>query len=82
MSTEHRLRLDTEPFEATLRGERTAEHRWVGDRRYDVGDTVVLTEAAPRARRLRMRIVRIDTGPEFGIRRDYAVLHLAPMEEE
>lgn len=83
------MALDYGPYEASVRGERTAEHRWVGssaenERRIEVGDVVILEEREPgqgegarTGRTHRRTVTHIDVGPAFGIRFNYALIHLA-----
>lgn len=85
----HRLKTWPEAFDATYRGEKTAEFR-KNDRDFEVGDLVTLERWDPETevprplhvfpdltlREIVKRITHIVYGPDFGIPKGYAMLSL------
>lgn len=75
-----------EPFRALRLGLKTAEYRYLRDRRFAVGDLLLLDEYEPEEQRYtgeteRRIITRIDAGPDFGIRTDYGMLSMVSEPE-
>lgn len=76
---QHHLKVWPEPFAALVLGLKTAEYRYVADRRFEVGDLLILEEyEAPTqtytGRVERRVITRIDRGPDFGIRQGFGMI--------
>lgn len=79
---QHHLRTFPEPFAAVRAGLRTADHRYILDRNFAVGDTLLLEEYLPETQSYtgeveRRVVTQIDRGPNFGIRAGYGVLSYA-----
>lgn len=76
----HALKSWPEPFSNCWRGVKTAEFR-LNDRRFCVGDELLLREWDPRKREYSGReilavVTHVQRGGEFGIPADYVVLSL------
>ncbi len=79
----HNLKTWPIPFQAVLDGTKTAEYR-KNDRRYEVGDILLLEEYLPdkeyyTGRTIEVKVSHIVYGNQFGIPNDYCVMSILPL---
>lgn len=83
--TTHRLKTWPEPFYATKRGVKPWEFRREDDRRFEVGDELVLREFDPATEaysgeEMHFGVLFLIRGPYFGIPHGHVVMSLRPMD--